>query len=145
MVEEKKGKKTTIEEQVDEYIKGLRKRTWSNGIENLIKEIKKQTKLECKDRLAFAARISYLLSAFEGSLRGWKNWDSVGSMDSLTEEQLKRIDARLTKMILDFLKFDLEITKEKEEENFVKIREEADKKLKKLARAAKKKGRIMYS
>lgn len=142
MVDEKK-KKTTIEEQVDAYIKNLRKKTWSKGIENLIKEIKKDAKDECKDRLALAARISRLLFAFEGSLKGWKNWDNVGSMETLTEEQLKLIVSKLTKIILEFLKFDLEITKVKEEENFVKMREHAIKKLKKQAKAAKK-GHKMY-
>lgn len=105
---------------------------WSELIENTIKQLEKET-IDKDDRLTMAKKLARLIVILMKSLEGWKQWMNFEVMDSITKKEFRELYPKLSKVIIEFLKIDAEISKKKEDE--------AEEKIKKLIAEQKKKGK----
>jgi len=104
---------------------------WSEIVEETIKQMEKEN-IDKDDRLTMAKKLARIIIVLMKSLEGWKQWLTFERMDDLTDEEFRDLYPRLTKVIIEFLKIDAEITKKKEAED--------EEKMKKLIEEQKKKG-----
>lgn len=81
------------------------------------------------DRLELVQSMRFVLMALHRSLLGWMNWvNNPDIMVSFNREELAEMNRRLAEFVQDFIKYDIEVTKQGARKSgaFIEAREEAE-------------------
>jgi len=106
-----------IEEEIGRRLQEMHQRNWSDAVANTIKALEEETIDGCKgNRLCYAKILANLIVTMNNSVDGWLQWMNFNALDSWTDEEFKEYYGRLKKLVIDWLKLDMEITAKKEGE-----------------------------
>ncbi len=85
---------------------------WIQVSEKILNQIKRFEKAKERDRLELVRSLRFMLSALQRSLLGWMQWvNNPDIMTRFTQEDLKKIDKKLSDFTRSFIEYDLEATK----------------------------------
>lgn len=81
------------------------------------------------DRLSYALGIENIINAMMASTKGWQKWCNLRQMDNMKKEELEEYYPRMKKVVIEWLKIDMEVTeaKTKQIEDDLKKESEEDK------------------
>jgi len=85
---------------------------WIQSSEKILDRIKSLEEVEGKDRLELVRSMRFMLGALQRSLLGWMQWvNNPDIMTRLTQEDLKKMNKKLSEFVRSFVEYDLEVTK----------------------------------
>ena len=85
---------------------------WIQGFEKILDQIKRLEKAKERDRLELVRSIRFMLIALHRSLLGWMQWaDNPDVMTKFTQEDLEKMNKKLSEFTRSFIEYDLEATK----------------------------------
>jgi hypothetical protein len=85
---------------------------WIQVSQKILDQIKRFEETKERDRLELVRSLRFMLSALQRSLLGWMQWvNNPDIMTRFTQEDLKKIDKKLSDFTRSFLEYDLEATK----------------------------------
>ena len=85
---------------------------WIQVSEKILEQIKRLEEAKDKDRLELVRSIRFMLSTLQRSLLGWMQWvNSPDIMTRFTQEDLGKMNKKLSEFTRSFIKYDLETTK----------------------------------
>ena len=85
---------------------------WIKGAEKILDQIRRLEQAKERDRLELVRSMRFMLSALHRSLLGWMHW--VNNPDMMTrfrQEDLEKMDKKLSEFARSFIHYDLEATK----------------------------------
>jgi len=85
---------------------------WIKGAEKILDQIRRLEQAKERDRLELVRSMRFMLSALHRSLLGWMHW--VNNPDMMTrfrQEDLEKMDKKLSEFARSFIQYDLEATK----------------------------------
>ena len=84
---------------------------WIQVSEKILDQLKHSVEAKKKDRLEYVRTIRFTLSALQRSLLGWTQWvNNPDIMTRFTQEDLDRMNTRLSDFARSFIEYDLEAT-----------------------------------
>jgi hypothetical protein len=84
---------------------------WIQVSKNILDQMEKLKETEGKDRLELVSSMRFAIRALEMSLAGWKGWvNNPDVMTKFTEEELRRMNKKLSEFTQSFLKYDMKVT-----------------------------------
>jgi len=99
---------------------------WVTDCQKILKEIKKSTEAEGKDRLDIARSIRFTILALQRSVTGWMQWaDNPDIMAQFSLDELTEINRKLSDLVCAFVDYDAKITGTQEKKFEKKIRKDA--------------------
>ena len=85
---------------------------WIQVSEKVLEELKRLEKTEKTDRLELVRSMRILLGVLERSLLGWKQWvNNPDMMSKFSQEDLEKMNKKLSEFTRSFIEYDLEATK----------------------------------
>jgi hypothetical protein len=85
---------------------------WIQLSEKILKQIKRLEKAKERDRLELVRSMRFILSGLQRSLLGWMQWvDNPDIMTRFTQEDLEKMNKKLSEFTCSFIEYDLEATK----------------------------------
>ncbi len=85
---------------------------WIQSSEEILDLIKRLVEAEGKDRLELVRSISFVLGALNRSLLGWMQWvNNPDIMTRFSQEDLEKMNKKLSELVRFFIEYDLEVTK----------------------------------
>jgi len=85
---------------------------WIQVSEKILDQIKRLEEAKERDRLELVRSIRFMLSTLQRSLLGWMQWvNSPDIMTRFTQEDLEKINKKLSEFTRSFIEYDLEATK----------------------------------
>ena len=85
---------------------------WIQSLERLLDRIKSLEEVEGKDRLELVRSLGFTLGVLQRSLLGWMQWvNNPEIMTKFTQEDLEKMNKKLSKFVWSFIEYDLEATK----------------------------------
>lgn len=135
-----------LEQEVEGMLRKMSQGKWSDMIKAIVKQLESETIEKCEgNKLCKAKILSHLLMALDRSLKGWGTWMTFDKLDELSDEEIDEIYPKLKKLVIEWLKIDIELTEKKEEEQIQARKQEVVKKIVKAkeeeAKAKKKRGK----
>ncbi len=85
---------------------------WIQVSEKILGQMKRLEEAKERDRLELVRSLRFMLSALQRSLLGWMQW--VNNPDIMTrfkQEDLEKMDKKLSEFTRSFIEYDLEATK----------------------------------
>jgi len=104
---------------------------WTETCARILEQIGKMAEKKDKDRLDTVQSMRFSLFALHRSILGWLNWvNNPDIMVSFSPEELAAMNDKLRSFIVDFIKYDIEITQKGEGKTVAaqKARREAEEK-----------------
>ncbi|MEM2423267.1 MAG: DUF2153 family protein [Candidatus Bathyarchaeia archaeon] len=102
---------------------------WIQASERTIEQIRRLLDRKDVDRLEIVQSMRFVLLALHRSLLGWMNWvNNPDIMVAFSKEELAEMNRRLAEFVQEFIKYDIEVTKQGARKSGVAIeaREEAE-------------------
>jgi hypothetical protein len=102
---------------------------WIQASERALEQIRRLLERKDMDRLELVQSMRFILMALHRSLLGWMNWvNNPDIMVSFNREELAEMNRRLAEFVQDFIKYDIEVTKQGARKSgaFIEAREEAE-------------------
>jgi len=102
---------------------------WIQASERALEQIRRFLERKDMDRLELVQSMRFVLMALHRSLLGWMNWvNNPDIMVSFNREELAEMNRRLAEFVQDFIKYDIEVTKQGARKSgaFIEAREEAE-------------------
>lgn len=85
---------------------------WIQVSEKILSQIKRLEEAKGRDRLELVRSMSYMLSVLQRSLLGWMQWvNNPDIMTRFTQEDLKKMNKKLSSFTRSFIEYDLEATR----------------------------------
>ena len=85
---------------------------WIQVSEKILDQIKRLEEAKERDRLELVRTIRFMLSALQRSLLGWMQWvNNPDIMTRFTQEDLEKMNKKLSELTRSFIEYDLEATK----------------------------------
>jgi len=85
---------------------------WIQVSEKILEQIKRLEEAKERDRLELVRSIRFMLSALQRSLLGWMQWvNNPDIMTRFTQEDLEKMNKKLSEFTRSFIEYDLEATK----------------------------------
>ena len=85
---------------------------WIQVSEKILDQIKRLEEAKERDRLELVRSIRFMLSALQNSLLGWMQWvNNPDVMTRFTQEDLEKMNKKLSEFTRSFIEYDLEATK----------------------------------
>ncbi len=85
---------------------------WIQVSEKILEQIKHLEEVEERDRLELVRSIVFMLSTLQRSWLGWMQWaNNPDIMTKFTQEDLEKINKKLSEFTRSFIEYDLEATK----------------------------------
>ena len=85
---------------------------WTQVSERILDQIKRLEGAKEKDRLELVRSMRFMLSALQNSLLGWMQWvNNPDVMTRFTQEDLEKMNKKLSEFTRSFIEYDLEATK----------------------------------
>jgi len=85
---------------------------WIRLSEKTLDQIKRLEEAKERDRLELVSSILFLLSALQNSVFGWLQWANNPSiMARFTQEDLEKMNKKLSEFTRSFIEYDIEATK----------------------------------
>jgi len=85
---------------------------WIQVSEKILEQIKRLEEAKERDRLDLVRSMSFMLSVLQRSLLGWMQWANTPDvMARFTQEDLEKMNKKLSEFTRSFIKYDLEVTK----------------------------------
>ena len=104
---------------------------WTETCARILEQIGKMAEKKNKDRLDTVQSMRFSLFALHRSILGWLNWvNNPDIMVSFSPKELEAMNEKLKSFIVDFIKYDIEITQKGEGKTAAaqKARREAEEK-----------------
>jgi hypothetical protein len=84
---------------------------WIQLSEKILDQIKRLEKAKEMDRLELVRSMRFILSGLQRSLLGWMQWvDNPDIMTTFTQEDLEKMNKKLSEFTRSFIEYDLEAT-----------------------------------
>jgi hypothetical protein len=84
---------------------------WVQVSERILGQLKRLEETKGKDRLELVRSLRFALSVLQRSLLGWMQWvNNPDIMIIFTQEDLKQMAEKLSKLTRSFVEYDMEIT-----------------------------------
>jgi len=102
---------------------------WIQSSERALEQIRRLLERKDMDRLELVQSMRFILMALHRSLLGWMNWiNNPDIMVSFNREELAEMNRRLAEFVQEFIKYDIEVTRQGARKSGVVIeaREEAE-------------------
>ena len=102
---------------------------WIQASERALEQIRRLLERKDMDRLELVQSMRFVLMALHRSLLGWMNWvNNPDIMVSFNREELAEMNKRLAEFVQDFIKYDIEVTRQGARKSgaFIEAREEAE-------------------
>jgi len=102
---------------------------WIQASERTLEQIRRLLERKDMDRLELVQSMRFVLMALHRSLLGWMNWvNNPDIMVSFNKEELAEMNRRLAEFVQEFIKYDIEVTKQGARKSGITIeaREEAE-------------------
>ena len=85
---------------------------WVQESKKLLEKIKLADKAKDRDRLDLVNSNLFLLSTIQRSMLGWLDWfNKANVMAMFPQEELEKINKKLSEFASTFIEYDLEVTK----------------------------------
>ena len=85
---------------------------WRKDSEKILDQIKCLKEAKERDRLELVRSMRFMLSALHRSLLGWMHWvNNPDMMTRFTQEDLEKMNKKLSEFTRSFIQYDLEATK----------------------------------
>lgn len=85
---------------------------WIQVSEKILNQIKRLEEAKKRDRLELVRSLRLMLSALQRSLLGWMQWvNNPDIMTRFTQQDLEKINKKLSEFTRSFIEYDLEATK----------------------------------
>jgi len=85
---------------------------WIQISKKILDQIKRLEEAKERDRLELVRSLRFMLSALQRSLLGWMQWvSSPDIMARFTQEDLEKMNKKLSEFTRSFVEYDLEATK----------------------------------
>jgi hypothetical protein len=85
---------------------------WIQVSKKIMEQIKRLEEAKDKDRLELVRSIRFMLSTLQRSLLGWIQWvNNPDIMTRFTQEDMEKMNTKLSEFTRSFIKYDLEATK----------------------------------
>ena len=85
---------------------------WVQIAEKILHQIKRLEEAKERDRLELVRSLRFMLSALQRSLLGWMQWvNNPDIMTRFTQEDLEKMNKKLSEFTRSFIEYDLEATK----------------------------------
>ena len=86
---------------------------WIRASERTLERIRRLLERKDMDRLELVQSMRFILLALHRSLLGWMNWvNNPDIMVSFDKEELAEMNKRLGEFVQEFIKYDIEVTKQ---------------------------------
>jgi len=86
---------------------------WIRLSERTLEQIRRFLERKDMDRLELVQSMRFILLALHRSLMGWMNWiNNPDIMVAFSKEELAEMNRKLGEFVQDFIKYDIEITKQ---------------------------------
>lgn len=96
--------------------------SWVQASERALEQIRRLAERRDVDRLELVQSMRFILMALHRSLLGWMNWvNNPDIMVAFTKEELAEMNKRLAEFVQDFIKYDIEVTKQGARKSSVSI------------------------
>ncbi|MCD6470310.1 DUF2153 family protein [Candidatus Bathyarchaeota archaeon] len=87
--------------------------SWIRLSERTLEQIRRFLERKDMDRLELVQSMRFILLALHRSLMGWMNWiNNPDIMVAFSKEELAEMNRKLGEFVQDFIKYDIEITKQ---------------------------------
>ncbi|MBS7640856.1 MAG: DUF2153 family protein [Candidatus Bathyarchaeia archaeon] len=87
--------------------------SWIQASERALEQIRRLVERKDMDRLELVQSMRFILMALHRSLLGWMNWvNNPDIMVAFTKEELTEMNRRLAEFVQEFIKYDIEVTKQ---------------------------------
>lgn len=87
--------------------------SWIQASERALEQIRRLLERKDMDRLELVQSMRFVLMALHRSLLGWMNWvNNPDIMVAFSKEELAEMNRRLAEFVQDFIKYDIEVTKQ---------------------------------
>lgn len=87
--------------------------SWIQASERALEQIRRLAERKDMDRLELVQSMRFILMALHRSLLGWMNWvNNPDIMVAFTKEELAEMNKRLAEFVQEFIKYDIEVTKQ---------------------------------
>lgn len=85
---------------------------WIQVSEKILAQIKRLEEAKERDRLELVRSLRFMLSVLQRSLLGWMQWvNNPDIMTRFTQEDLEKMNKKLSELSRSFIEYDLEATK----------------------------------
>ena len=85
---------------------------WIQVSDKILGQIKRLEEAKGRDRLELVRSLRFMLSALQRSLLGWMQWvNNPDIMTRFTQEDLQKMNKKLSDFTHSFIEYDLEATK----------------------------------
>jgi hypothetical protein len=85
---------------------------WISTLEALLDQIKHLEEVKDRDRLELVKSLRFVLSVLQRSVLGWLGWvENPEVAARFTQEELEKMDKKLSEFTRSFIKYDIEATK----------------------------------
>lgn len=87
--------------------------SWIQASERSIEQIRRFLERKDMDRLEIVQSMRFILLSLHRSLLGWMNWvNNPDIMVAFSKEELAEMNRRLGEFVQEFIKYDIEVTKQ---------------------------------
>jgi len=94
-------------------VRELMSESWIRLSERTLEQIRRFLERKDMDRLELVQSMRFILLALHRSLMGWMNWiNNPDIMVAFSKEELAEMNRKLGEFVQDFIKYDIEITKQ---------------------------------
>jgi len=108
---------------------------WISILETLLDQIKHLEEVKERDRLELVKSLRFVLNVLQRSVLGWLGWvENLEVAARFTQEELEKMDKKLSEFTRSFVKYDIEATKLAAKKG-LKAKKKAKKKKKKRTEA----------
>jgi len=85
---------------------------WIRASEKMLEKIKLEDEAKDRDRLELVKSTLFLVRVLQRSMWGWMQWLSNADLISrFSQEELEKINKKLSEFTRSFIEYDLEVTK----------------------------------
>ena len=85
---------------------------WISILETLLDQIKHLEEVKERDRLELVKSLRFVLNVLQRSVLGWLGWvENLEVAARFTQEELEKMDKKLSEFTRSFVKYDIEATK----------------------------------
>ncbi|MEM1515331.1 MAG: DUF2153 family protein [Candidatus Bathyarchaeia archaeon] len=100
---------------------------WVQASERALEQIRKLAERKDMDRLELVQSMRFILIVLHRSLLGWMNWvNNPDIMVSFTKEELAEMNKKLAGFVQDFIKYDIEVTRQGAKKSVMSIEARRD-------------------
>jgi len=87
--------------------------SWIQASERALEQIRRFLERKDMDRLEIVQSMRFILLSLHRSLLGWMNWvNNPDIMVAFSKEELAEMNRRLGEFVQEFIKYDIEVTKQ---------------------------------